>query len=174
MVFLIKEPCTRARVLDIASCPPHDVDHDTDAYPIFYDPLYYPQCHSIVFANASSFCLWLQSSLEDHGQSCTRCARIFHRIAVTFQSSQVVIEMDDCVVTFPQAHFEAASYSHCLVFQCLGSQARDPQLDITSCFAAALNAVPVWLMHSSASYMANLDILSTPVLRATAQRIGSK
>lgn len=87
----------RAHVLTIVSCPP-DVVYDTQKYPLFYDPLYYPQCHSAVFANACSFSLWLQSLLEDHGWRCPQCSRTFHRISVAFDSTEIIVEFDDRVV----------------------------------------------------------------------------
>lgn len=173
MVFLRKEPCMRAHVLTIVSCPP-DVVHDTQKYPLCYDLLYYPQCHSAVFANACSFSLWLQSLLEDHGWRCPQCSRTFHCISVAFDSTETIVELDDRVVALSWAYFEVASYSHCSVFQCFTSKARNPTLDMTSSLVAALDADRAWLTNPSASYVANLDLLPAPVLHAAAQRIGCK
>lgn len=45
---------------------------------------------------------------------------------------------------------------------------------MTSSLVAALDADRAWLTNPSASYVANLDLLPAPVLRAAAQRIGCK
>ena len=59
-MFLVKQPSVVCRVLSSNLCPPHDVLHDIETYPLFYDPLYYPQYHLHVFSTAENFCSWLQ------------------------------------------------------------------------------------------------------------------
>ena len=41
IMFLVKQPSVVYRVLNSDLCPPHDLLHDIESYPIFYDALYY-------------------------------------------------------------------------------------------------------------------------------------
>jgi len=63
-MFLVKQPSVVCCVLNSDLRPPHDLLHDIQTYPLFYDALYYPQYHLHVFSTAESFCSWLQLSLR--------------------------------------------------------------------------------------------------------------
>ena len=76
-MFLVKQPSVVCRVLSSDFCPPHDVLHDIETYPLFYDSLYYPQYHLRVFSTAENFCSWLQSSLTSHRDLCPTCSPLF-------------------------------------------------------------------------------------------------
>jgi hypothetical protein len=58
-MFISKHPSTCPRVLDATDYPPHNIIHDTQKYPLFYDALYYPQYNESVYAIAEKFCCWL-------------------------------------------------------------------------------------------------------------------
>ncbi|KAF5309623.1 hypothetical protein D9611_013971 [Ephemerocybe angulata] len=36
-----------ARILSVEDCPPFELVHSADDYPVFYDPLYYPDSESL-------------------------------------------------------------------------------------------------------------------------------
>lgn len=87
-VFLSKHPSTRPRVLDATDCPPHNILHDIQTYPLFYDALYYPQYNDSIYATADKFCCWLQLSLASHCNSlCLRCGPLYQSVAVVFAKS---------------------------------------------------------------------------------------
>ncbi len=54
-----KFPCRRARVVEEDDCPA-DGEHCCTNCPVYYDPLYYPDLHPLVFNNRKTVCLWLQ------------------------------------------------------------------------------------------------------------------
>ncbi|KAG2104415.1 tRNA synthetases class I-domain-containing protein [Suillus discolor] len=67
---------------------PHDVEHETPTYTLYYDRLYYP--HPTVFATAPAFCVWLQSALELHVQSRSACSHFDLPVSVIFHEPNVV------------------------------------------------------------------------------------
>jgi hypothetical protein len=73
MAFLSKQPCVLARVLNASDCPPHNVLHENFDYPLYYDPLYFPQDHSLLFQTEESVCAWLLSGLQQHSSICASC-----------------------------------------------------------------------------------------------------
>ncbi|KAG2112593.1 uncharacterized protein F5147DRAFT_683654 [Suillus discolor] len=64
--FISKHPSRVPRVLEVAACPPYNLCHLIELYPLYYDPLYYPQYHPSVFATSENFCIWLRASLSTH------------------------------------------------------------------------------------------------------------
>ena len=116
-VFLSKHPSSCPRVLDATDCPPHNILHDIQTYPLFYDALYYPQYTESVYATAEKFCCWLQLSLASHCNSlCLRCGPLYRSVAVVFDGVGLS-SVDDISMTFTRAHFESAAYMHCSVFK---------------------------------------------------------
>jgi hypothetical protein len=63
-MFLVKQPSMKSRVLNYELCPPHDLVHDLESYPTFYDPLYYPHYHPYTFSTPENLCAWLQDCLH--------------------------------------------------------------------------------------------------------------
>jgi hypothetical protein len=51
-------------------CQPHDVVHDWSDYPLYYDPLYFPQYHSLLFQTENSVYHWLLIGLLQHFVHC--------------------------------------------------------------------------------------------------------
>ncbi|KAG1750870.1 hypothetical protein EDB19DRAFT_1677336 [Suillus lakei] len=56
-VFIPKLPSVKSRVLPYKLCPPHDVIHDLESYPTYYDALYYPHypSHSRIVSSLEMF-----------------------------------------------------------------------------------------------------------------------
>ncbi|KAG2080377.1 hypothetical protein BD769DRAFT_1556345 [Suillus cothurnatus] len=75
--FLTKYPSHVPRVLDAVAYPPHNLCHLIESYPLYYDPVYYPQFHTSVFATSENFCLWLRVSLSTHCNACLTCRSKF-------------------------------------------------------------------------------------------------
>ena len=73
LMFLFKQPSVLARALCASDCPPHDVEHDSTHYPLFYDPLYFPQYNCAVFESEQSVCQWLWTGLDTHFSECRSC-----------------------------------------------------------------------------------------------------
>lgn len=115
-LFLHKRSSVVPRVLDEWQCPPHDDPHTIELYPNYYDSLYYPELHACVYASASSFCAWLQTSLSSHLASCPHCGSIRRRISMTSDGTSLCIGVDGLSLNFSRAYFETEMYHHCAVF----------------------------------------------------------
>ncbi|KAJ3574414.1 hypothetical protein NP233_g1788 [Leucocoprinus birnbaumii] len=72
-LFLVKSPCRVLHVLAPGTTPSHDVAHDISQYPLYYDPIYYPEYHRAVFMSPSSICAWLEDALNFHLRYCPNC-----------------------------------------------------------------------------------------------------
>jgi hypothetical protein len=59
--------------LNASDCPPHNVLHENFDYPLYYDLLYFPQDHSLLFQTEESVCAWLLSGLQQHSSICASC-----------------------------------------------------------------------------------------------------
>ncbi|KAG1773640.1 hypothetical protein EV702DRAFT_1129554 [Suillus placidus] len=179
-VFISKHPSTCPRVLDATDCPPHNILHDTQKYPLFYDALYYPQYNESVYATAEKFCCWLQLSLTSHcNSSCLRCGPFHRSVAVVFDGVGLSIRVDNISMTFTHAHFESAAYVHCSVFTRFkiyqaAAQRGTPLPTAASCITSRLKDDPRWFSYPDACYTDNLSALSAPVLRDAALRVGTK
>ncbi|KAG2137734.1 hypothetical protein BD769DRAFT_1435872, partial [Suillus cothurnatus] len=101
--FLTKYPSHVPRVLDAVACPPHNLCHLIESYPLYYDPVYYPQFHTSVFATSENFCLWLRVSLSTHCNACLTCRSKFPSDVSSLLSVSVLSD----------AWFESPGYSHC-------------------------------------------------------------
>ncbi len=72
-MFLNKEPCRRARVLDLSHCPPPGLVHSIYDYAIYYDAIYYPELHDDVFSSPEACVSWLHPTLNQHATCCLTC-----------------------------------------------------------------------------------------------------
>lgn len=61
MPFIKKNICSRQRNLDMISCPVVDDDHETNDYPAYYTPLWFPDLFPEVFSDPYRFCRWLEA-----------------------------------------------------------------------------------------------------------------
>jgi hypothetical protein len=75
-LFLVKNACLQARVLDKADCPPCGIPYNKIDYPLFYDALYYPELHRNIFLHPFAVSCWLESSLHHHVKHCCTCSRV--------------------------------------------------------------------------------------------------
>jgi len=107
---------TVARVLDAGDHPPHNMLHDIESYPLFYDPLYYPRFYPHIFCASRSFCSRLQGSLLSHRESCTSCRGGHGHVTATFNDNRLSVDVRGVSMSFSTAYFEAADYSHCRLF----------------------------------------------------------
>jgi hypothetical protein len=172
--FICKSPCTCTCILDIADCPPYDVEHEIPSYPRFYDLLYYPIYHSVIYENPASFCHWLQTTLTDHMDYCFLCLSPGHAISVQFATPDIVVHAGHHAVSLSLDDIESSTYSHCAVFQHLALCSWDSVLDMNMYLRPALNTDPAWFSHSEGCHEANLCALPAPVLQTAAQLIGYK
>ena len=84
MLFLSKKPSVVPRVLCASECPPHNVLHEIDDYPRFYEPTYFPCYYDSIFVSEESVCGWLLSSLQNHSENCcTHSQHIYHAIVTS-------------------------------------------------------------------------------------------
>ena len=116
-MFLVKQPSVACRVLNSDLCPPHDLLHDIESYPIFYDALYYPQYHLCVFSTPENFYSWLQLCISSHRELCSTCSPLFQTTSVVHDGLALCVRVDDVAMTFARSHFESAMYSHCSIFK---------------------------------------------------------
>ena len=88
-MFLFKQPSVLARALCASICPPHDVQHDCTHYPLFYDPLYFPQYNCAVFESEQSVCQWLSTGLDTHFQNAVH-VRVWALAPPIFRSPSIL------------------------------------------------------------------------------------
>jgi hypothetical protein len=62
-----------SRVLDIKDCPLHNMIHDIDLFPKYYDPIYHPCCHPELFETPMAVKEWIESALNSHDDDCHSC-----------------------------------------------------------------------------------------------------
>ena len=132
IMFLVKQPSVVCRVLNSDLCPHHDLLHDIESYPIFYDALYYPQYHLIlrVFSTPENFCSWLQLCIRE---LCSACSPLFQTTSVVYDGLALCVRVDDIAMTFARftfwiryvfslQHLQAFSgcfSSHCCIMSCV-------------------------------------------------------
>ncbi|KAI5982274.1 hypothetical protein EDC04DRAFT_2844528 [Pisolithus marmoratus] len=68
--FIMKSPFHVAHVLQEHMC---QTPHSIDDYPDYYDPLYFPHLHLMLFDNSQNFCNWLASALNSQHLTCCCC-----------------------------------------------------------------------------------------------------
>jgi hypothetical protein len=67
MAFIHKQPCRTSWVLSLVDCPLHNELHSV---PCYYDALYFPECHPLVFEDEHTVCEWLHAELQNHLMIC--------------------------------------------------------------------------------------------------------
>ena len=109
MLFLFKPPSVLPCILSASQCPPHNVLHGVTEYPLYYDPLYSPVDHTMLFESEQSVCQWLWHGLVVHWVGCSRC----------FQAMSPFNEMI-CRVFFSSNFFEVEFHHlhYCPSFIC--------------------------------------------------------
>lgn len=115
--FMTKKLCVVTHVLDIRDCPPHDVVHLVETYPLYYDALYFPELHLTIYASSHGFCSWLHSALSSHLRHCQTCILFPSELSVTFEDATFCVKLGGEQRFFHHQHFECETYTHCTVFQ---------------------------------------------------------
>jgi hypothetical protein len=177
MTFVQKLPCQVARVLDSADYPPHDVPHTTCQYPLYYDALYYPHYHPLVFRDENTVYEWLLKGLENHTMTCVSCLHdhphsasrtygveymVPSRFSVATSSAEVIISVNS---------IESAAFTFCRLIRHLlsGSMPTDNWLESAQ---YVLCKQPSWLFRSEEHYLQALTELSVPVLVEASHALG--
>lgn len=57
---------SRCTGLDTDDCPSFGLVHDPKNYPIYYDPIYYPDLYPEYFISSTKCAAWLECDLDDH------------------------------------------------------------------------------------------------------------
>ena len=183
LMFLFKQPSVLACALCTSICLPHDVQHDCTHYPLFYDPLYFPQYNCAVFKSEQSVCQWLSTGLDTLFSECRSCPRLGTcaadiQISVHFVcSASFVIKcygMESCV---PVCDVESSTFSFCrLHCHVLLMDLRDkvsPPSDSDDCWVndglPVLKDVLFWMIQPEECFFSSLSSLSLPVLRDVAR-----
>jgi hypothetical protein len=154
-MFLLKQPSKKTRVLNYDLCPPHNVVHDVELYPVYYDALYFPHYHPGVFATPDNFCLWLHACLSSHREVCLSCRPLYNTTTVFYDGSAVCVRIDNTSIRLLTSFFESAFYSHCSVFRYqrylhfTGSGSVTAVNETTACrIASHTDVVPSWLTYT--------------------------
>jgi hypothetical protein len=183
MPFLAKERCTQPRVLSASHCPSHECVHDICQYPIYYDPLYFPDLHPFVFETESSFSVWFLNRVQNHSLECCSCLQL---PGICEMSDANVCCIMDCIeidvhsVRFhvPLRFVEAASFTFCRMFRFFQSYLAMLQTMTTTLgqwatdAEAAILEIPSWFMSSEDDILRRVSFSSAPsVLRSVAQSL---
>ena len=178
MTFMVKQPSLLPRALCALQCPPHNLYHDIEDYPEYYNPLYFPAFYASLFASENSVCEWLLNEFRCHMLTCLSCPHL---------PSFLEREIDGCRfdgfffhLTFQSVHFqfpltfvEGQTFSFCTLQRRL-------VLSITKLHFSFENLnfvdnelliygkiggieIPVWIFRDRESYV--LSLLALPVFQ---------
>jgi len=164
-MWLNKRPSVISRVLDADDCPPHDVIHDINDYPKFYDALYYPQWYPQFFLSPNKCSMWLERCLNEHVSKCYNC-KSEHVVQVQIVSDEFrVMRNDGNICNLSILALESALYSHCSLFAEFAkiSRSRNTIMDGQTRMWL-MNENPRWMVLGEEIYMANLIDLPATVL----------
>ena len=73
MPYIDKQPCKLAWVLALDACSPHEIIHEIDDFPLYYDACYLPEVHKNCFETAETDKSWLPTELDNHKKYCKTC-----------------------------------------------------------------------------------------------------
>jgi hypothetical protein len=181
MAFLCKQPCVLARVLNASDCPPDNVLHEIPDYPLYYDALYFPQDHPLLFQTEESVCRWLLTELQQHCVICPSCVRL--QIASSSIKNHVQYNEGFFNIIFsglqnviPICDVESSCFSFCRLCRqfLMGTskiQSLTTHLSSTAhdlCFIDAervLHETPSWLVRDDA-------VFSTCLFRLSVSKLG--
>ena len=125
-------------------CPPIETPHLIDDYPLYYDPLYFPHLHPLVFENSLNFCNWLASALNNHWLLCHRCP-VFKNVCVFYDGMIISIACNGCSVTMSFQALQNARYHHCTV---LLKIAEHVPLSVSQYLPIRTSDLPPWFLYS--------------------------
>ena len=154
MPFIIKQSCTAACVLPLKFCPPHNMLHDIDHYPCYYDPLYFPKLHFSVFESAESVKVWLLVGIDDHKNHCQCCHYDYCEVCVDIGNEFIQITIGSRSVLVSHDYIESVSFTFCcLVRLCVLEGSEHSPLDNN----------PAWLFYPDSHHKENLEHITVPV-----------
>jgi hypothetical protein len=118
MCFLFKQPSELPRVLCASQCPPHNVVHEMNDYPLYYDPAYFPESFQTIFDSEDSVCEWLLMGLKEHslcGCSCVPLEHGFEEFEDNVRYVAPMFEIRFCSVQIqvPILYIESSLFSFC-------------------------------------------------------------
>ena len=178
MVFLCKQPSELPRVLCASYCPPHDVSHEIDDYPLYYDPLYFPSCYANIFDSEVGVCQWLLTGLQDHFDGCVLCSHLqflFERRdandSIWFYSRIFYVKFHGVEMQVPLLYIESSLFSFCRLLRRL--HAFMTKLH-SICFTfgesamhaeAIIEEIPLWLFRDYESYVSSFKEVVCTICR---------
>ena len=183
--FLCKEPSVLSRVLCDSECPPHDVFHECSEFPTYYDALYFPQCHQLLFETVESVCQWLLSELHTHLVQCSSCPQL-ECISVIFQDNIhyvapfFLINVNGIHCRVHISDIESSSFSFCRLHRhLLAARSMGPftSEDLPSIESSLQDEefvhakVPSWINREEDIYFLCLSTLSGSELRTVVRSL---
>lgn len=167
MPFVVKIPSKVARVLTIEACPPHDEIHETNDFPIFYDPCYYPELYPQIFETVDSVTIWLRHALRDHFVRCLDCS--CKQIPIRVQNNGECIQLLSGITQFDITSDEigVALFSFCRLVNSLTSKMRSKTGDSLK----IMERNPLWMSYPTCYHIENLNVLNVSQLQNAAKNI---
>ena len=119
MCFLFnKQPSELSRALCTSECPPHNVLHDMNDYPSYYDPVYFPTNYPSIFDSEDSVCEWLLMGLKKHSFVCCSCVFLQNGFeqcedSVRYNASMFEIKFHCVQIQVSILYIESSMFSFC-------------------------------------------------------------
>lgn len=175
-VFVVKQPSQRVRVVDVDDCPPLGVPHEMSQYPIYYDPIYYPDIHRNVFMSPESIAQWMESQFPHHLNCCQQCSLYFHNITMQcavkfvfgsgFHADLGHWMSYDISLLITQEDLASAAFTFCNSLKVVAAVSPGH-------IACLLAELPPWLVCSAAAYETQLNFLPKNVLVDCSARLST-
>ncbi|KAH0835807.1 hypothetical protein J3R83DRAFT_9664 [Lanmaoa asiatica] len=160
--------CVVPRVIDDRFCPP-DGPHDIKDYPIFYDPIYYPNENPECFETPLNFCVWLNNALKDHASHCFQCDTTSSG-SVAYDGLDIYFLCYSTCISLVKStqYFSRAEYTHCqFLNKIVQHHLPIPPVSVPD----HLLTFPKWFSYSDDVNERNLDSLSIKVIHETASSL---
>ena len=149
-------------------CPPIETAHTVDDYPLYYDPLYFPDLHPSIFDNPHNCCHWLASALNDHHLHCRRCG-VYTDVCVFYDGMLIAVTCSGRSVFLSLESLENTSYQHCMVFSKI---AQRPPLNVSDFLPLKAFDFPPWFYYSSDLVHQQLMSMPLQLLKQSARGAG--
>ena len=174
MPFLCKQPSVVPHILSASKCPPYNVMHDSSQYDNYYDPLYSPADHPLLFDSELSVCVWLLDGLRNHCVPCPSCSSSTPRLStvkwqVSFSLEEFWIKISSCFIHVPLSYVESPYFSFCHLY-CRLLELVDNAVNVFNPSSIA-SGLPLWLQREPDSALRFLSGLSFPLLVQLVHRL---
>jgi hypothetical protein len=156
----------------MAAFPPRlpDGPHDIKDYPIFYDPIYYPNENRNCFETALNFCIWLNTTLKNHASHCFQCDTAYSG-SVAYDGLDIFVFCYSIHVSLVKStqYFSCAGYTNCQLL----NEFVQHRLPITPSVRIPdhLLSFPRWFLYSDDVNECNVDSLSIKVIHEAASSL---